>query len=159
MFKRLKIKLTRKFRRVSAPPDVEESSNHKTAFSIFRLALRDPKVDLLLRPVKNKRIIKLEDRGVYIILTKTMLEITNHNYSFTLEIPYDRYIKLSKLFDIKLDSMIEKEEGNIISQVHTGLSKVLETFKSNHYDRGIPRPNIPHTTLPSQLPGCAHSQS
>lgn len=130
MFKHFKIKLVRKIRNMSSLSDESDSSlNHKTAASIFRLALRDPDVELLLRPVENKRIIKLEGRGMYLILNKTMLEISNHDFSYHLEIPYEKFIRLSKLFDIKLDALIEKEEGNISAQVCTGLNKILEKLK------------------------------
>lgn len=130
MLKHFKIKLIRKIRDMSSLSDESDSSlNHKTAASIFRLALRDPDVELLLRPVENKRIIKLEGRGMYLILNKTMLEISNHDFSYHLEIPYEKFIRLSKLFDIKLDALIEKEEGNISAQVCTGLNKILEKLK------------------------------
>lgn len=130
MFKSLRVKLARRFKRMSASSDIDSNANHRTAASIFRLALRDPEVEMLLRPVENKRIVKLESREVYITLQKTLLEISNHKFSYSLEIPYEMFLKLSKLFDIKLDALIEKEENNIISQVHTGLSMVLETFKT-----------------------------
>lgn len=129
MFKKLKAKVTRRLRRMSAHSDIEVNDNHRSASSIFRLALREPGVDLLLRPVQGKRIIKLEERGMFIILNKTTLEITNHAFSFMLEIPYDTFLKLSKLFDIRLDYLTEQEENKISSQVNTGLSKVLDTFK------------------------------
>ena len=115
---------------MSAHSDIEVNDNHKVASSIFRMALRDEGVDLLLRPVEGKRIIKLEDRGMFIILNKTSLEITNHAFSFMLEIPYETFAKLSKLFDIRLDYLTEQEENKISSQVNTGLSKVLDTFKT-----------------------------
>lgn len=110
--------------------DTKINISQKVAMSIFRLSLRELDAELLLRPVENKRIVKLESREVYITLQKTLLEISNHKFSYSLEIPYEMFLKLSKLFDIKLDALIEKEENNIISQVHTGLSMVLETFKT-----------------------------
>lgn len=130
MFRKIKVAIVRRLRRMSAHSDIEVNENHKTASSIFRLALRGEGVDLLLRPVEGKRIIKLEERGMFIILNKTTLEITNHAFSFMLEIPYETFLKLSKLFDIRLDYLTEQEENKISSQVNTGLSKVLDTFKT-----------------------------
>lgn len=130
MLKALKIKFIKKWRRIQALQDIEDNLNHKTAASIFRLALREPSVELLLRPVENRRIIKLEERGMYITLDKSILEIYNHSFSYHLEIGYDKFLKLSRLFDIKLDALMEKEEENISHQVHSGLNKVLETFKT-----------------------------
>ena len=132
MFRSLKIKITKKWRKLQRLSDIDDNSpTHKTAASIFRLALREPEVELLLRPVEGRRIIKLEDRHMYIILNKTTLEISNSAFSFHLEIPHERHTKLARLFDIRLDALIEKEEQNITSQVHTGLSKVLDTFKKD----------------------------
>lgn len=130
MFKKLSTKLKRRFMATFSSKDIEESSNHKVAASIFRLSLRDKNADLLFRPSKSKRIVKLDDRGVYIVLTKTMLEITNHSYSFAIEIPFKRYEQLSSMFDRKFDEMVAKEEGNVVSQVSEGLNKVLQTFKN-----------------------------
>ena len=130
MFKAFKISITKKLRQFQALSDIEDSTNYKTAGAVFRLALRDPEAELLLRPVENKRIVKLEKRGMYITLNKNSLEISNHDFSYHLWLAYDKFLKLSRLFDIKLDAMIEKEEQNINSQVHSGLSKVLETLKT-----------------------------
>lgn len=129
LIKKLRVKLARRVKRLNSLPDISKSPNYKTATSIFRFALRDDSADLLLRPVNNSRIIKLEDKGMSIVLEKNYLQIINHTFSYQLDIPYEMWEKLSKLFDIKLDSIVSKEEQAIVSQVTTGLTKVLETFK------------------------------
>lgn len=130
MFKKLRIKIIKKIRRIQSLSDVNTTSpNYATASAIFRMCLRHPDAEFLLRPVEHKRILKVEKKGIYIILEKTLLEISNHDFSFHLEIPYERFVKLSKMFDNKMDLLIEKEEQKIVSQVHSGLSKVLNVFK------------------------------
>lgn len=128
VMRRLKTKLTRLWRSFS---DINENSStdvQLTAASIFRRALRDRGVELIIMPIVNKRVIKVERKGLYIVLEHTLLEITNHKYSYHLDINYDMYLKLSKLFDAKLESINSVEEEIINQQLHGGLKKVLELF-------------------------------
>jgi hypothetical protein len=128
--KRLRAKAARKAKNIQNASDLKNNEAHKTSASIFRLALRNENdIELLLNPVKDRRIISMPGKGVYIVLEKTLLEITNHTFSYHLEIGFDLYTRLSKLFDIKLSKMRDEYEKDIVNQMDIGLKKVLETFK------------------------------
>lgn len=127
--RRLKIKFTRFWRNLHADKAYPSTDAHLTASSIFRRALRDRNVELILMPVANKRIVKVEKKGLYIVLQHSLLEITNHKYSYHLEINYDMYTKLSRLFDQKLETNFKVEETMINEQLNGGLKKVLDLFK------------------------------
>jgi hypothetical protein len=79
-------------------------------------------------PVANKRMVKIEKKGLYIVLQHSLLEITNHKYSYHLEINFDMYTKLSRLFDQKLELNHQVEEEMINDQLNGGLKKVLDLF-------------------------------
>lgn len=126
--KRLKTKLTRVWRNLYSINDYASTDIQLTAASIFRRALRERGVELLIMPNTTKRIIKVERKGLFIVLQHTLLEITNHKYSYNLDINYNMYTKLIKLFDAKLESINSVEEDIINQQLHGGLKKVLELF-------------------------------
>jgi hypothetical protein len=79
-------------------------------------------------PVANKRIIKLEKKGLYIKLEKYSISITNHKYNYITEIPYELYEKLVKMFDTKMDNDYEQEEQQMISQLEVGIENVLKSI-------------------------------
>ena len=128
VIRKLKIKIIRFWRDIHADRGYPSTDTHLTAASIFRRALRDRSVELILMPVANKRIIKVERKGLYIVLQHSLLEITNHKYSYHLEINYDMYTKLSRLFDQKLENSFDAEEQMINEQLNGGLKKVLDLF-------------------------------
>jgi hypothetical protein len=126
--RKLKIKFVRFWRNIHADKDYPSTDSHLTAASIFRRALRERGVELIIMPYTNKRIIKVDRKGLFIVLQHTILEITNHKYSYHLDINYDMYTKLIKLFDAKLQSINMVEEEIINQQLQGGLKKVLELF-------------------------------
>jgi hypothetical protein len=123
VMKRLKTKLTRAWRTLYNINDYNTTDIHLIAASIFRRALRERGVELIIMPYTNKRIIKVERKGLFIVLQHTILEITNHKYSYHLDINYDMYTKLIKLFDAKLQSINMVEEEIINQQLQGGLKK------------------------------------
>jgi hypothetical protein len=128
VMKRIKIKFTRFWRNLHADKAYPSTNIHLTAASIFRRALRDRSVELILMPVANKRMVKIEKKGLYIVLQHSLLEITNHKYSYHLEINFDMYTKLSRMFDQKLELNHQVEEEMINDQLNGGLKKVLDLF-------------------------------
>lgn len=128
VMKKLKTKIVRLWRSFYNINDTNTTDSHNTAASVFRKALRDRNVELVIMPIINKRIIKIEKKGLFIVLQHSLLEITNHKYSYHLEINYTMYTKLSRLFDQKLEFNYKIEEEIINDQLNGGLKKVLDLF-------------------------------
>lgn len=126
LIRRLKVRFTRFWKNIHADRSFPTDTTHQLASSIFRKALREKDVELILMPVTNKRIVKLEKKGLYIVLQHSLLEITNHKYSYHIEINYETYGKLQKLFDQRLDIDLRAEEEAINEQLHGGLKKVFD---------------------------------
>lgn len=99
---------------------------YKTAFSIFRIALKDPTAVLLSSPITEKRILKLETKGIYIVLNRYTVEITNHNFSYHLELGPEMMNKMLKMFDSKLQTILDEEEAQFKDQRSLGLLNVLD---------------------------------
>lgn len=80
-------------------------------------------------PVRNKRIVKLEDRGTYLVLETGNLSITNHKFSYHVEIGPDLTGRLARVFDSRLDALRADQEKAILNQMEIGLKQVLQTLK------------------------------
>ena len=125
----IKFKIKKKWKSINDSPNTFPITKvHQVAASIFRIALKDSNSELILMPVANKRIIKLEKKGLYIKLEKYSLSITNHKYNYITEIPYELYEKLTKMFDTKMDNDYEQEEQQMISQLEVGIENVLKSI-------------------------------
>jgi hypothetical protein len=128
--KKLRFKIGKKWKSLNDNPHVFPiTTSHQKAASIFRISLKDNNAKLILMPVTNKRIIKIEKKGLYIKLERYSLSIINHKYSYIVELPYEVYDKLSKMFDDRVDNYYSKEEQQILNQLELGISKVLESIK------------------------------
>ncbi len=126
--RRMQVRLARRIRKISSSETLYPNDTIKTSASIFRLALRDKDAEFILMPIKDKRILKIDKKGMYITLQKTILEITNHQFSYHIEIGFSLYTKLSKSFDKKLDELSGEHEKQITTQMSEGLRKVLNTI-------------------------------
>jgi hypothetical protein len=125
----IKFKIKKKWKTINDSPNTFPITKvHQVAASIFRIALKDPNSELILMPVANKRIIKLEKKGLYIKLEKYSLSVTNHKYNYITEIPYELYEKLTKMFDTKIDNDYEQEEQQMINQLEVGIENVLKSI-------------------------------
>ena len=125
----IKFKIKKKWKSINDSPNTFPITKvHQVAASIFRIALKDLNSELILMPVANKRIIKLEKKGLYIKLEKYSLSITNHKYNYITEIPYELYEKLTKMFDTKMDNDYEQEEQQMINQLEVGIENVLKSI-------------------------------
>ena len=129
ILRNIKFKIKKKWKTINDSPNTFPVTKvHQTAASIFRIALKDVNSELILMPVANKRIIKLERKGLYIKLEKYSISITNHKYNYITEIPYELYEKLAKMFDTKMDNDYEQEEQQMISQLEVGIENVLKSI-------------------------------
>jgi hypothetical protein len=129
ILRNIKFKIKKKWKTINDSPNTFPVTKvHQTAASIFRIALKDVNSELILMPVANKRIIKLEKKGLYIKLEKYSISITNHKYNYITEIPYELYEKLVKMFDTKMDNDYEQEEQQMISQLEVGIENVLKSI-------------------------------
>ena len=128
-FRKVKVKIRKSWKSLNDSPNVFPITKvHQVASSIFRISLKDSSAELILMPVTNVRIIKLERKGLYIKLERYSMSITNHKYNYITEVPYDVYEKLIKMFDRKLEDSHEAEEQQMISQLEVGIENVLKSL-------------------------------
>ena len=132
IFRKIKVKIAKKWKNNDEDEQNRHSKIHQTAASIFRITLKNPESEFIIMPVNDKRIIKLESSGLYIKLEKYSLSITNHKYNYIINISTDVYTRLSQMFDHKIDSINSNEERQILNQLEVGISNVLESIKNKN---------------------------
>ena len=129
LFRNMKFKITKWWKKLhNSPTTVVMTQTHNTAASIFRVALKNPESELILMPVTGKRIIKMEKYGLYIKLEKFSISITNHQYNYMVEVPYNLYEKLINMFDSKMDKEYNEEEQMMMNQLEIGINNVLKSI-------------------------------
>ena len=124
-----KFRITKWWKKLNdSPTYIITTKTHSTAASIFRIALKNKESELILMPIANKRIIKVEKEGLYIKLERFSISITNHQYNYMIEIPYTLYEKLVNMFDTKMDNDYNYEEQVMMSQLEVGIDNVLKSI-------------------------------
>jgi hypothetical protein len=132
-FRNNKVKIKKWWKKFNdSPTTIITTKTHSTVASIFRVALKNKDSELILMPIANKRIIKIEGEDLYIKLEKFSISITNHKYNYMIEIPYTLYEKLVKMFDGKIDNNYYQEEAQMINQLEAGIENVLKTIIKNN---------------------------
>jgi len=132
IFRKIKFSIAKKWKNNDEDKQSKHSKIHQISSSIFRITLRNPESELILMPINDKRIIKLESHGLYIKLERYSLSITNHKYNYIVNISVDIYNKLSLMFDHKIDNINSNEERQILNQLEIGITNVLESIKNKN---------------------------
>jgi hypothetical protein len=132
IFRKIKFSIAKKWKNNDEDKQNKHSKIHQISSSIFRITLRNPESELILMPINDKRIIKLESHGLYIKLERYSLSITNHKYNYIVNISVDVYNKLSLMFDHKIDNINSNEERQILNQLEIGITNVLESIKNKN---------------------------
>ena len=70
----------------------------------------------------------MEKQGLYIKLEKFSISITNHQYNYMVEVPYNLYEKLTSMFDSKMDREYNEEEKMMMNQLEIGINNVLKSI-------------------------------
>lgn len=130
-FRKINLKLRKRWERFNSTPDLPLTQIHTSSASIFRVALSDADSKLMLMPISNKRIIKLEKMGLFIKIEKYSISITNKDYNYITELPITLYEKLSEMFDNKLDNFYNNEEIQINNHVEKGIANILKSLTEN----------------------------
>ena len=127
-FRKSTIRLIRNWRKFWVTEKFKTQKFHYKAVSIFRLALRDSSSKLNYMPIQEKRLISLDHEGLFIILEKNIIEITNHKFNYRLELSSSLYNKIIKEFDLNMDKRVQGEEKIRLGQLEMGLDALIKVM-------------------------------
>jgi hypothetical protein len=129
LWKKVKISLHRWFRDRMFNDYIEDTPIQTTAINICRRVMHLPESELLYAPMSQKRYIRNEELGIFIIIKDKQIDVVNHIYHYNVELPFNRINKIVRMFDTETELRRSTYEKQMMSQIGHSLSKILDSIK------------------------------
>ena len=125
LFKRLRLKIYLKFKSISRTNMSSIDENEIKSSAICRKLILHPDSTFLIAPLSQKRYIKNDTLGVFIVLSNNRINITNHVYNYDVNLNQTISDKLNGIFDKKVEVLRLEFETEIKSQIKHSLTTIL----------------------------------
>lgn len=126
LFKKLGLKIYISYKRMFTRKRADYTSNEVKSSAIFRKLINHPNSTFLIAPLSHKRYIKNESLGIFIVLSTSRLNITNHVYNYDIDVNEDLALRLQTMFDEKVELIRLELEKEMQSQIQHSLLKILD---------------------------------
>jgi hypothetical protein len=100
--------------------------NEVKSSAIFRKLITHPNSTFLIAPLSHKRYIRNELLGIFIVLSTSRLNITNHVYNYDIDINENLELRLQSMFDEKVELNRLELEKEMQRQIQHSLLKILD---------------------------------
>lgn len=127
-FKRFIQKTTIKAIRISTPKQ-EKLAYERDALNICKKLISKPETTLLLTPISNKRYIKNDELGIFVILESHSVKVINHIYSYDVYLEQKSWENLISLFDNEVESRRILFEKEITANIKHSLQNIYKEIK------------------------------
>jgi hypothetical protein len=107
------------------------SETEKMCMSITRSLIIHPDSKFLLAPLSGKRYIKNTDKGLFIIIDRGTISLTNHVYHYDVNLTERNWERLIKMYDGKVETIRQEYEDQIMSQIKNSLHTIQDKLKSS----------------------------
>ena len=125
LFKRLGLRIYLKFKSISRTDMSSVDANEIKSSAICRKLISHPDSTFLIAPLSQKRYIKNDSLGVFIVLSNNRINITNHVYNYDVNLSQTISDKLNNIFDKKVERLRLEFETEIKSQIKHSLTTIL----------------------------------
>lgn len=125
-FKRMRLKIYLKFKSISRINMSLIDANEVKSSAICRRLIAHPDSHFLIAPLSNKRYIKNDPLGMFIVLSNNRINITNHVYNYDVNLSQIIADKLDTMFDNKVEALRLSFELELKSQIKHSLTTILE---------------------------------
>ncbi|NBP55354.1 hypothetical protein EBU71_02235 [bacterium] len=122
-FQKIGLSIYRKFH-VRSGESVQEYSSEKC--KIFRNLIRRQDSILLISPLSNRRFVRCDNLGIFIVLYDSKISIINHHYKYDLDLGDENFVKLSRLFDLQVESRRSTMQEDINMNVKHSLETIYQ---------------------------------
>jgi hypothetical protein len=119
------IRFYRKFYLLQLGSTEEEVVNDSECVQICRKLIQAEDSVLLIAPLSEKRYLKNERMGIYIILQGSVVQVINHIYSYTVVLSEKSKVKLIKYYDDAVEKRRQEFEEEITSNIKHSLKTIL----------------------------------
>jgi len=125
LFKRLGLRIYLKFKSISRTDMSYVDENEIKSSAICRKLISHPDSTFLIAPLSQKRYIKNDTLGMFIVLFNNRINITNHVYNYDVNLTQLISDKLNNMFDNKVESLRLEFETEIKGQIKHSLTTIL----------------------------------
>jgi hypothetical protein len=129
LFKLIKVKINNFLKKLLNVQVSNFNDNEIKSSAICRKLINNKDSIFLIAPISQKRYIKNEPLGMFIVLSENKINITNHIYNYDVVIPSSISNKLHKMFDNRVEQTRLDFEREIHGQVQHSLTTILEKLK------------------------------
>ena len=126
MFKRLGLKIYIFYKGMFTLKKKDYTINEVKSSAIFRKLITHPNSTFLIAPLSHKRYIRNELLGIFIVLSTSRLNITNHVYNYDIDINENLELRLQSMFDEKVELNRLELEKEMQRQIQHSLLKILD---------------------------------
>ncbi len=127
--KRIYVKWLKWNRNNKTDADNKVLETEKVCMSITRSLIINPNSKFLLAPLSGKRYIKNEEKGLFIIIDRGTISLTNHVYHYDVNLTERNWERLIKMYDGKVETIRQEYEDQIMSQIQHALHNIQNRLK------------------------------
>lgn len=117
-----------KLRRIDNVALTKKQQHEFKCFKICEKLIHKENTVLLLTPITEKRYIKNDDSGIFILIQNGVVKIVNHEYSYTVFMEGSNYEKIILEFNNEIERRRLEMEREINSNIKHSLSKILDSL-------------------------------
>jgi hypothetical protein len=107
---------------------IKKQQHEKRCFQICQKLIHKEGTVLLLTPVTEKRYIKNDILGMFIVIHEGVVKITNHTYSYVVFMEGSDYEHIIKEFNEEVEERRLQMEKEINTNIKHSLDKILESL-------------------------------
>ena len=97
------------------------------ASEICKKLITNPTSELIISPISHKRIIKNEEKNMYVVMESYTIHLINHVYSYSVYLQdTSKFTELTQKFDKVLEDRREVLESEIRKNIQHSLSNILD---------------------------------
>lgn len=106
----------------------KKQQHERRCFQICQKLIHKEGTVLLLTPVTEKRYIKNDTLGMFIVIHEGVVKITNHTYSYIVFMEGNDYDAIIKEFNEEVEKRRLQMEREINTNIRHSLDKILESL-------------------------------
>ena len=116
--------------RMANPEFTQERSAHEMeCISICKKLIKMEDSILLMTPLTDKRFIKNEKMGIYVIMEKNNVQVINHIYSYSITLGDKSWGKLIDFYNQEIEKRRNQFESEIRSNIKHSLKNILHDIE------------------------------
>jgi|688.fasta_scaffold04449_3 hypothetical protein len=116
--------------RMANPEFTHEKSAHEMeCISICKKLIKMEDSILLMTPLTDKRFIKNEKMGIYVIMEKYNVQVINHIYSYSITLGDKSWGKLIDFYNQEIEKRRNQFESEIRSNIKHSLKNILHDIE------------------------------